>query len=105
MPNVFSPNGDNINDVSYKEIADEYFERFLSVPGVDGSKFYELKNLFKAYLLFDDIRPIIDRKDFPLLATDPRLSLTDLRELGQEQIALTINYIKDNVPINKFLPA
>lgn len=86
------------------EIADDYFERFLSVDGVDGSKFYELRTLFKAYCLFDDLRPILDRKEYAYLATDSRINIKDLQTLGAEQISLTLNYIKDNVPINKFLP-
>ncbi|HOJ06784.1 MAG: DEAD/DEAH box helicase family protein [Ignavibacteriota bacterium] len=89
---------------SRDDLADEYFERFLSAEGVDGSKYYELKSLFKAYLLFDDLRPLIDRREYAKLATDARLSLTELSQLGPEQIQLTVNYIKDNVPLNKFLP-
>jgi type I restriction enzyme R subunit len=89
---------------SREDVAEDYFERFLSVEGVDGSKYYELKSLFKAYLLFDDLRPLIDRKEYAQLATDARLNLTELSQLGPEQILLTVNYIKDNVPLNKFLP-
>ncbi len=89
---------------SREDVAEDYFERFLSVEGVDGSKYYELKSLFKAYLLFDDLRPLIDRKEYAKLATDARLNLTELSQLGPEQILLTVNYIKDNVPLNKFLP-
>jgi type I restriction enzyme R subunit len=86
------------------EIADDYFERFLSIDGIDGSKYYELRTLFKAYCLFDDLRPILDKKDYPYLATDSRINIKDLQVLGSDQISLTLNYIKDNVPINKFLP-
>ncbi len=86
------------------EIADDYFEHFLSVDGIDGSKYYELRTLFKAYCLFDDLRPILDKKEYAYLATDSRINIKDLQNLGAGQIALTLNYIKDNVPINKFLP-
>jgi type I restriction enzyme R subunit len=89
---------------SRDDIADDYFERFLSTDGIDGSKYYELRTLFKTYCLFDDIRPILDRKEYAHLATDSRINIKDLQVLGQDQIALTLNYIKDNVPINKFLP-
>ena len=88
---------------SREELADEYFERFLSIEGIDGSKYYQLRELFKAYCLFDDLRPILDRKEYAKLATESRISMDNLQELGAAQIALTINYIKDNVPINKFL--
>ncbi len=90
---------------SRDELADEEFERLLSVDGVDGSKYYELRELFKAYCLFDDIRPILDNKEYPRLATEARLPLKTLEVLGKEQIDLTLNYIKDNVSINKYLKA
>ncbi len=89
---------------SRDDIADDYFERFLSTEGVDGSKYYELKSLFKTYCLIDDIRQILDKKEYGSLANNPTINTKDLQVLGQDQIALTLNYIKDNVPINKFLP-
>jgi type I restriction enzyme, R subunit len=86
-----------------EEIVGEYFERFLSVEGVDGSKVHELRSLFTAYLLYGEVRDVLDRKEFGRLATDPRLSIEDLDNLGADQIKLTMDYIKDNVPINQFL--
>jgi hypothetical protein len=46
---------------------------------------------------------VLDRKEFGRLATDPRLSIEDLDSLGPDQIKFTLDYIKDNVPINQFL--
>jgi type I restriction enzyme R subunit len=86
-----------------EDIAEEYFERFLSNDGADPTKVHELRNLFTAYLLYDEIRLWLNQNDYGGFATDPRLSIHDLKDLGQEQIQYTLNYIKDNVPLNQFM--
>jgi type I restriction enzyme R subunit len=70
------------NFKSSEDIAEDQFERFLSIDGVDGSKYYQLRELFKAYCLFDDLRPILDRKEYAKLATESRINLKELQELG-----------------------
>lgn len=90
---------------SRQEIANQDFERFLSVEGVDGSSVHELQTLFVAYLLYPDIRAWVDEGEFTKLATDPRLSLQELRELGEQQRKLVLEYIKDCIVINRYLAA
>jgi type I restriction enzyme R subunit len=87
-----------------QDLMEEQFERFISTGMVDGSHFNEAKQLFSSYLLFDDIRGALNEKQMGSLATDMRLSLHDLSKLGRPGIDATINYIKDNVPLNRFLP-
>ena len=84
-------------------MASEDFERFLSVEGVDGSKVHELQTLFTAYLLYPDVRAAVDAGNFSQLATDARLNLKELKALGETQRKLALNYIKDNIVINKYL--
>ena len=86
-----------------QDLAAEDFERFLSVEGVDGSKVYELQTLFTAYLLYPDVRAAVDAGNFAQLATDARLNLKELKALGEPQRKLALNYIKDNIVINKYL--
>ncbi len=86
-----------------EDIAGEYFERFLSMEGVDPTKVHELRNLFTAYLLYEDIRMQLNANDFGGFATDARLNIHDLTILGQEQIRFTLNYIKDTISLNQFL--
>ncbi len=86
-----------------QELAEQDFERFLSVEGVDGSKVHELQTLFTAYLLYPDIRATVDAGEFAKLSTDPRLNLRELKALGEEQRKLTLNYIRDTIVINRYL--
>jgi type I restriction enzyme R subunit len=86
-----------------QELAEEDFERFLSVEGIDGSKLHELQTLFTAYLLYPDIREIVDRGEFGKLSTDSRLNLKELKALGEQQRKLTVSYIKQSIAVNKYL--
>jgi type I restriction enzyme R subunit len=86
-----------------QDLAVEDCERFLSVEGVDGSKVHELQTLFTAYLLYPDVRAAVDAGNFSQLATDARLNLKELKALGKPQRKLALNYIKDNIVINKYL--
>jgi type I restriction enzyme R subunit len=90
---------------SRQDLAEEDFERFLSTGGVDGSKVHELQTLFTAYLLYPDIRAAVDLGDFGKLATDARLNLRELKALGEPQRKLALNYIKDNIVINRYFAA
>jgi len=90
---------------SREDLAGEDFDRFLSTAGVDGSKVQELQTLFTAYLLYPDIRAAVDLGDFGKLATDARLNLKELKVLGEPQRKLALNYIKDNIVINRYFAA
>jgi type I restriction enzyme R subunit len=86
-----------------QDLASEDFERFLSVEGVDGSKVHELQTLFTAYLLYPDVRAAVDAGNFGQLTADARLNLKELKALGEPQRKLALNYIKDNIVINRYL--
>ena len=90
---------------SREDLAGEDFDRFLSMEGVDGTKVHELQTLFTAYLLYPDIRVAVDEGDFGKLATDARLNLRELKALGEPQRRFTLNYIKDNIVINRYFAA
>lgn len=88
-----------------QDLVGEQFERFMGAGGIDGAHYNEAKQLFSSYLLYDDIRGIMnDQTQMGSLAADMRLSMQDLKKLGRDSINKTLNYIKDNVPLNKFLP-
>ena len=84
------------------DLADEYFEKFMSDAKLDGSKYNSAKRLFESYLLFDDIRKQMNDKNPD--PNDARLGLYNLKVIGKENIPVILNYIKDNVNINQFLP-
>jgi type I restriction enzyme R subunit len=84
------------------DLADEYFGKFMSDSKLDGSKYNSAKRLFESYLLFDDIRKQMNDKNPD--PNDARLGLYNLKTIGKENIPVILNYIKDNVNINQFLP-
>ncbi|MEO6039787.1 MAG: DEAD/DEAH box helicase family protein [Saprospiraceae bacterium] len=86
------------------ELAEEHFQRYITTAPVNGAKYEATKNLFSAYLLYDDIRHMFKSGDTSPLFSDLRLSIFDLRELGKDNIQQTINFIKDNVHLNLFEP-
>ena len=90
--------------IGYAKCATSFLQS-LVFPKLDGAHYNEAKQLFSAYLLFDDIRGVMnDQKKMGSLATDMRLSMQDLKKLGRVGIDITLYYIKDNVSLNKFLP-
>jgi hypothetical protein len=51
---------------------------------------------------FDYVENIIEKKDYAKLATSPKLTMADLRELNSYREKVP-EYVKDYVPINKFM--
>jgi len=84
------------------DLADDYFEQFMSEQKLDGSKYNSAKRLFESYLIFDDIRKQMNEKNPD--PNDSRLGLYNLKVIGKENIPIILNYIKDNVQLNQFLP-
>ena len=84
------------------DLADDYFEQFMSEVKLDGSKYNSAKRLFESYLMFDDIRKQMNEKNPD--PNDSRLGLYNLKVIGKENIPLIINYIKDHVNLNQFSP-
>ena len=88
---------------SRQELADQDFDRFLSTDGVDATRVHEIQTLFAAYLLYPDVRAAVDAGDFGKLATDARLNLKELKAIGEPKRKLALDYIKDNIVINRYL--
>jgi type I restriction enzyme R subunit len=89
---------------SRQDLVDEQFERFIGAGMVDGSHYNEAKQLFSSYLLFDDVKEAIHTNQMGMFTKDMRISTQDFKKLGRPDFEATINYIKDNVPLNRFLP-
>ena len=57
----------------------------------------------KAYITDNDIRDIIETGDFTRLATNPKLTLLELRKLKDAGLLTLIpEYVKDYVVVNSF---
>lgn len=94
--------GDITDFKTREQLADEYFDRFLSLEGVDGSKVQELRALFLCYLFDPQLRDILTRKEYGLLSTSNCITVHELKILTPPQINLTINYINDYISLNQF---
>ena len=79
-----------------KFVADTKPEEAIAIPAI--------KTFFKAYVTSDQIRHIIDTKDFTVLATHPMFSTRDFKAVPARYRALVPEYVKDYVPLNQFVP-
>ena len=77
-----------------KFVADYTPEQVESIPAI--------KNYFKAYITSDQVRHIIENREYTGLATNPILSMQDLRAVPKEYRELVPEYVKDYVPLNQF---
>ena len=58
--------------------------------------------LVKAYVASDQVRRIIESKDFTVLATHPMFSTRDFKAVPAKYRALVPEYVKDYVSVNQF---
>ena len=85
------------------ELLEEEFSKFVLTRKPDSERVINLKNYFKAYVTDPAIRQIIDEGDFAQLATNPKLSMAELKQMGRKWQTSVPEYVKDYVSINRFL--
>lgn len=87
---------------SKDELLDDEFDRFVSIhKPQDSSKILAIKNFLKAYITDNEVRDIIEKKEFARLATNPIKD--DFRMLDAHWRQVITEYVKDYVVLNKFL--
>ena len=88
---------------SKDELLEEEFSKFVAdrVPEPP-SAIPAIKTYFKAYVTSDQIRHIIDSRQFTDLATNPFFSTHDFRAVPQQYRTLVPEYVKDYVSLNQF---
>lgn len=90
---------------SKDELLEEEFAKFVSDYRPEKAETIPaLKNFFKAYVSNDRVRYSIENQQFTDLATNPVFSTKDLKAVPEKYRAIIPNYIKDYVPINRFMP-
>lgn len=88
---------------SKDELLEEEFSKFVSdLKPEEAASIPALKNYFKAYVSSDQIRHIIETKDYTDLATNAIFSTRDLIAVPAQYRTLIPNYIKDYVSLNQF---
>lgn len=85
-----------------EDLANDYFQKFISEVQFDNSKYNPAKRFWDSYLLHEDIREKINSNSPD--PNDARFGLREMKELGKENRIQILNYIKDNISINQFLP-
>ena len=88
---------------SKDELLEEEFDKFVAdfKPEEVGA-IPAIKTFFKAYVTSDQVRHIIDSKDFTVLATHPMFSTRDFKAVPAKYRALVPEYVKDYVSLNQF---
>jgi type I restriction enzyme R subunit len=88
---------------SKDEMLEEEFDKFISIyPPEEDVNIRALKYFFKAYIVDQDIRRIIEAKDFHALQTNPTLSIAQYKEVATKYREVIPMYIKDYVKLEPF---
>ncbi len=88
---------------SKDEMLEEEFAKFVSdYKPEEAEAIPAIKNYFKAYATSDQIRHIIESKQYTDLATHPAFSSRDFRAVPKKYRSIIPEYIKDYVALNQF---
>jgi type I restriction enzyme R subunit len=87
---------------SKEELLNEELAKFVSISKPDAEHMPQISLFFKAYVTDSEIREIIEKREFNRLATNPKVSLADLKALNDWRDVIP-EYVKDYVHLNTFM--
>lgn len=88
---------------SRDELLEEEFAKFVADAKPDeAAAMAAIKTFFKAYVSNDQVRHIIETRQFTDLATNPFFSSRDFKAVPARYRALVPDYVKDYVSLNQF---
>jgi type I restriction enzyme R subunit len=88
---------------SKDELLDEEFDKFISIyPPDEDVNIRALKYFFKAYIVDNEIRKIIETKDFQALQTNPTLPISQFKEVAPRYREVIPVYVKGYVKLERF---
>ncbi len=88
---------------SKDELLEEEFAKFVAdAKPEEAEAIPAIKTFFKAYVTSDQVRHIIESRQFTDLATNPAFSTRDFRAVPAKYRTLIPEYVKDYVPLNQF---
>lgn len=88
---------------SKDELLEEEFDKFVSIyPPEKDVNLRALKYFFKAYIVDNDIRKIIEAKDFQALQTNPTLTISQFKAVAAKYREVIPVYIKDYIKLERF---
>jgi len=88
---------------SKDELLEEEFAKFVAdTKPKEAEAIPAIKTYFKAYVTSDQVRHIIESRNFTDLATNPVFSTRDFRSVPKKYRTLIPEYVKDYVSLNQF---
>lgn len=91
------------NFKSKDELLEEEFDKFVSIhPPEEDVNIRAIKYFFKAYIVDQDVRRIIESKDFQALSTHPTLTISQFKEVDVNYRKVIPEYIRDYINTDKF---
>ncbi|MDP8205183.1 MAG: DEAD/DEAH box helicase family protein [Candidatus Electryonea clarkiae] len=88
---------------SKDELLEEEFAKFVAdYKPEEAQVIPAIKTFFKAYITSDQVRHIIESRQFTDLATNPVFSASDFKAVPTKYRSLIPEYVKDYVILNKF---
>lgn len=88
---------------SKDELLEEEFDKFISIyPPEEDINIRALKYFFKAYIVDNQLRKIIETKDFQALETNPTLTASQFKEVSTKYRKVIPIYIKDYIILDNF---
>jgi len=86
---------------SKDELLEEELAKFVSIYKPDAAHMPTIRLFFKAYITDGVVRAIVDSREYPKLADNPKVSLSDISALDKWRDLIT-EYVKDYVSFNAF---
>ncbi len=90
------------NFKSKDELLEDEFEKFIAINKPESQFVMPIKNYLKAYITDNEIRDVIEKGEYTRLATNPKLTLSDLDALNG-WIERVPEYVKDYVSLNAYM--
>ncbi len=89
---------------SKNELLEEEFDKFISIyPPEEDINVRALKYFFKAYVVDQDVRKILEAKDFHALQTNPTLPIETFKKVAPKYRKIVPQYIKDYIKLEQFV--
>lgn len=87
-----------------RELIEDEFESYSLTRPIPADKYIEIKRFFETYIMDKDVRRIIEDEKYQLLGTEvSTYTMSDLKQLGVDNMRRVVDYINDNVNVQRFV--
>jgi len=84
------------------DLLESEWSKFMEINPVDQEHYEAAKSFFKAYIVDEEVRDIIDKKEFAQLNFCPSFSFDEYQNLNGFRMLIP-TYVKDYVSLNTFM--